>query len=88
MTPAQVLDPAIQQTFAGTLANHGLSLQRERVEILQLNLGKLCNITCVHCHVNAGPKRREIITRETIDRILDLLIGKDVHTVDLTGGES
>jgi radical SAM/Cys-rich protein len=86
MTPAQVLDPAIQQTFAGTLANHGLSLQRERVEILQLNLGKLCNITCVHCHVNAGPKRREIITRETIDRILDWLIGKEIQTVDLTGG--
>lgn len=68
------------------LARHGLSLRRNRTEILQLNVGKLCNLTCVHCHVNAGPKRREIMTRETIDRILAWLAAVDIHTVDLTGG--
>jgi radical SAM/Cys-rich protein len=73
-------------TFPRTLARHGLSLRRGPTEILQLNTGKLCNLTCVHCHVNAGPKRKEIITRETIDRILDWLAGTDIHTVDLTGG--
>jgi radical SAM/Cys-rich protein len=86
MTLAQELDPAVQQTFFQTLANHGWSLRRKRTEILQLNVGKLCNLTCVHCHVNAGPKRKEIINRDTIDRILDWLAGTDIHTVDLTGG--
>ena len=55
-------------------------------EILQINVGKLCNLTCIHCHVNAGPKRKEIMTRETIDRIIDWLAKTDIPTVDLTGG--
>ena len=74
------------QTFAATLARRSLSLQRRRTEILQINVGKLCNLTCTHCHVNAGPKRREVITRKTIDRILNWLAGTAIHTVDLTGG--
>lgn len=86
MTLAQELDRAVPRTFFRTLADHGLSLRRNRTEILQLNVGKLCNLTCVHCHVNAGPKRKEVITRETIDRILGWLAGTDIHTVDLTGG--
>lgn len=73
-------------TFPRTLARHGLSLRRGPTEILQLNTGKLCNLTCVHCHVNAGPKRKEIMTRETIDRVLAWLAATDIHTVDLTGG--
>lgn len=76
----------ITRTFTRTLASHGLILRRERTEVLQINTGKLCNLTCIHCHVNAGPKRKEIITRETMDRILDWLAGTDIHTVDLTGG--
>jgi radical SAM/Cys-rich protein len=68
------------------LADHQLTLTRGKTEILQLNLGKLCNLTCIHCHVNAGPKRKEIITRETIDRILEWLAHTDIETVDLTGG--
>ena len=51
-----------------------------------MNVGKLCNLTCVHCHVNAGPKRKEIMSRATIDRILDWLGRNDIPTVDLTGG--
>lgn len=73
-------------SFAVTLHKHRLDLRRGRTAILQINVGKLCNLTCVHCHVNAGPKRKEILTRETIDRILDWLAGTDIHTVDLTGG--
>jgi len=76
----------ITRTFSRTLASHGLTLRRGRTAILQINVGKLCNLTCVHCHVNAGPKRKEILTRETIDRILDWLADTDIHTVDLTGG--
>src|SRR5215468_8792480 len=72
--------------FAQTLAERSLSLRRARPAILQVNVGKLCNLTCVHCHVNAGPKRKEIMTRETVDRIIDWLANTKIPTVDLTGG--
>jgi radical SAM/Cys-rich protein len=72
--------------FSQALADHNLCCRRKRTDVLQLNLGKLCNLTCVHCHVNAGPKRREITTRETVDRILGWLSKTDINTVDLTGG--
>jgi radical SAM/Cys-rich protein len=86
MLPTSKLDRPASQLFPRTLADYNLSCTRKRTDILQLNLGKLCNLTCVHCHVNAGPKRREIITRETIDRILGWLADTEIHTVDLTGG--
>jgi radical SAM/Cys-rich protein len=72
--------------FTQKLEEHSMSLRRGRPEILQVNVGKLCNLTCVHCHVNAGPKRKEIVTRETIDRILDWFGKTDIPTIDLTGG--
>jgi radical SAM/Cys-rich protein len=72
--------------FAQTLAERSTSLRRGRLEILQVNVGKLCNLTCVHCHVNAGPKRKEIMTRKTIDRIIDWLAKTEIPIVDLTGG--
>lgn len=72
--------------FEAHLERHGIRLTRQRPEILQINTGKLCNLTCMHCHVNAGPKRKEIITRATIDRILEWLAPTDIPTVDLTGG--
>lgn len=73
-------------SFSTTLADHGLDLKRARVEILQINVGKLCNLTCSHCHVNAGPARKEIMQRETVARILDWLALTEIPTVDLTGG--
>ena len=72
--------------FSTTLAEHAMELRRTEPEILQLNVGKLCNLTCAHCHVNAGPKRKEIITRETLDRVLDWFAATDIPTLDLTGG--
>src|SRR5215212_5812878 len=72
--------------FSERLASEGLVLQRTRPTILQVNVGKLCNLTCVHCHVNAGPKRKEIMTRETVDRVLDWVAKTDIPTIDLTGG--
>ena len=72
--------------FAAKLAEHALPLRHTKTEVLQINVGKLCNLTCVHCHVNAGPKRKEIMTRETIDRIIAWLGKTDIPTVDLTGG--
>jgi len=72
--------------FAQSLAEHAISLRRGRPKILQVNVGKICNLTCVHCHVNAGPKRKEIMARDTIDRIIDWLATTDILVVDLTGG--
>src|SRR5207253_11328445 len=72
--------------FSDRLGAEGLKLRRARSEILQVNVGKLCNLTCMHCHVNAGPKRKEIMTRQTINRIIDWLAETDIPTVDLTGG--
>ena len=72
--------------FAQKLEEHSISLRRGRPEILQVNVGKLCNLTCVHCHVNAGPKRKEIMTHETIDRVLEWLSKTEIPIVDLTGG--
>jgi radical SAM/Cys-rich protein len=72
--------------FTQKLEERSISLRRGRPEILQINLGKLCNLVCMHCHVNAGPKRKEIMTRETIDRVLDWLEKSEIPIVDLTGG--
>lgn len=73
--------------FTDTLARHGIGLMRKQLETLQVNLGKLCNQACLHCHVEAGPKRTEIMERKTVDRLLDLLsLAPHIHTVDLTGG--
>src|SRR5215469_3196966 len=72
--------------FAQRLTEQSISLRRGRPEVLQVNVGKLCNLTCVHCHVNAGPKRKEIMTRETVDRIIDWLAKSEIPKVDLTGG--
>ncbi len=62
------------------------ALRRASLETLQVNLGYLCNQTCLHCHVNAGPTRKEIMTRETIDDILNYLAQSNIKTLDLTGG--
>ena len=73
-------------SFAAKLEERSISLRRGRPEILQVNVGKLCNLTCMHCHVNAGPRRKEIMTRKTVDRIIDWLEKTEIPVIDLTGG--
>lgn len=72
--------------FEKTLAAHDIRLTRGHAEVLQLNIGKKCNQTCGHCHVNAGPARRELMTRPTMKRILEWLAPTDIPVVDITGG--
>ncbi len=62
------------------------AIARRRLETLQANLGYKCNQSCTHCHVNAGPKRTELMSRETIDNLLDFLRVSGVACLDLTGG--
>jgi radical SAM/Cys-rich protein len=61
-------------------------LARRRVETLQVNLGYVCNQSCLHCHVNAGPKRTESMSAETVDLVLRYLEASGASTLDLTGG--
>jgi radical SAM/Cys-rich protein len=62
------------------------AVTRNTLEILQVNLGYLCNQSCLHCHVAAGPTRKELMDRENIEYVLELLAHPSVHTLDLTGG--
>jgi radical SAM/Cys-rich protein len=62
------------------------AITRNKLEILQVNLGYLCNLSCTHCHVNAGPKRTEVMDKATIDQVLDFIDEHALHTLDLTGG--
>ena len=61
-------------------------LTAAKVEVMQINVGKMCNQVCKHCHVDAGPDRKEIMTKETMQYCLDALKDSDIKTVDLTGG--
>ena len=62
------------------------AIRRKRLETLQVNLGYKCNQTCVHCHVNAGPSRTEMMTRETMDDVLEFMRGSHIRALDMTGG--
>lgn len=62
------------------------TLKPVQPEILQINVGKLCNQSCSHCHVDAGPDRQEVMTREHLEMCLDILRHTDIPTVDITGG--
>ncbi len=62
------------------------SLQRLQLQTLQVNLGYLCNLSCTHCHVNAGPSRTELMDRETIDLVIQYLDKTGIKTLDMTGG--
>lgn len=61
-------------------------LQRRRIETLQVNLGYRCNQSCLHCHVDAGPNRTEVMSPDTVEAVLSLLRRHRVSTLDLTGG--
>ncbi len=61
-------------------------IRRNRLETIQVNLGYRCNQRCLHCHVNAGPTRRETMSRENIELLLKILAANPVPTLDLTGG--
>ena len=66
--------------------NHFPDINRDRLQTIQVNLGYLCNLSCTHCHVNAGPKRTELMTKESIDTVLDYAVAAGATTLDLTGG--
>ncbi len=73
--------------FGDKLAEQGvLRLLRKQLATLQINVGRVCNQTCTHCHVDAGPDRRESMTYETARQVIDFLARTEVKTLDITGG--
>jgi radical SAM/Cys-rich protein len=73
--------------FDQTLGMHGLpALQADGIDVLQVNVGRLCNQTCEHCHVDAGPDRREAMTLDTAKACLRVLAESGISTLDITGG--
>lgn len=74
--------------FTTAIKNAQVQLTRTSIETIQINLGKLCNQACSHCHVDASPMRKEIMEEATIDRIIELMkeSRKNIKTVDITGG--
>jgi len=72
--------------FQKVLQAHNLVFERKAARVLQLNIGRKCNQTCAHCHVNAGPARTEMMTRETMEKVLAWLHATEIEVVDITGG--
>jgi radical SAM/Cys-rich protein len=83
----ELLRKANLTPFQDKLAESDLfPLTTTKLDIFQINVGKMCNQVCKHCHVDAGPDRKEIMTRETMQLCLDAIDKTDCSTVDLTGG--
>ncbi len=80
------VSPRTNVDFDEKLATHGVELRAAAVDILQVNVGKLCNQACKHCHVDASPKRTEIMTRETAEAVIDAVRRFRIPTLDITGG--
>ncbi len=73
--------------FKDKIAQTGqFPLRAKTLEILQINMGYMCNQVCAHCHVDAGPDRKEIMNRETMQQCLGVIAQTGAHTLDLTGG--
>ena len=74
------------ETFRKNLENNGSELTRTHCTTLQVNVGLLCNQTCRHCHLDAGPSRKEIMNKKTVGDVLELAERFEFETIDITGG--
>ncbi len=74
------------QPFVQWIKENGVGFRKRRIDALQVNMGRLCNQACIHCHVEAGPGRKEIMGRDTVEAVLRFLEGSAIPTVDITGG--
>src|SRR5262245_1428375 len=72
--------------FVERLSCNDRSLMRRAVDALQVNMGRYCNLACIHCHVESGPTRTEMMSRETVDAVLGFLAATNIPTLDITGG--
>jgi len=80
------VNSAVIEPFEKKLARHGLTLVRGRTRTLQVNLGYLCDLACRHCHLEAGPQRREVMSLATMEAVIALAGRAAFETIDITGG--
>jgi radical SAM/Cys-rich protein len=80
------LPPDMRATLPLLLDTDFPPIRRGRLDAVQVNLGYVCNQTCLHCHVNAGPTRTESMSGETVEQVLAFLAASGAGTLDLTGG--
>ncbi|NRA67653.1 MAG: arsenosugar biosynthesis radical SAM protein ArsS [Pseudobacteriovorax sp.] len=86
-TAATIPEAKVSTAFANRVFHSGQDLKPTALDTLQINITKLCNQACVHCHVDSSPRRREAMSDETLDRILAILKADDqIKTLDITGG--
>ncbi len=83
---ARSAPPTPSADFAEALASHGVALERGRTDTLQVNVGLLCNQACRHCHLDAGPSRREVMAAETMRAVVAYAGRAAFQTIDITGG--
>jgi radical SAM/Cys-rich protein len=74
------------QPFMEKLRSCGGDFSRRAVDVLQVNLGRYCNLACTHCHVESGPTRKEMMSRENVEAVLRFLARTEIPTLDITGG--
>jgi radical SAM/Cys-rich protein len=86
----KTVDGSVQQlqhlSFSECLQREGACLRRDAIHTVQINLGRLCNQSCHHCHIDAGPQRTEIMSRETMMLAVEFVRCTGAGTVDVTGG--
>ena len=86
LKPKEIASEAKIDPFHLMLSSHGLKLRRDQTRTLQVNVGLLCNQKCRHCHLDAGPDRKENMTRETMLAVLDYARRSRFDVIDITGG--
>ena len=86
LEPKEIIPESKIDPFHLMLSSHGLKLRRDRTNTLQINVGFLCNQTCRHCHLSAGPGRTENMTRETMLTVVDYARRSHFDVIDITGG--
>jgi radical SAM/Cys-rich protein len=74
------------QSFCEKVQQSGQPLTRRSVDVLQVNLGRYCNLACTHCHVESGPTRKEMMSQENVEAVLSFLARTQIPTLDITGG--
>lgn len=79
-------ESCISGSFAETLSRSGLRLTRDKTTTLQVNIGLTCNLSCLHCHLHAGPHRKEMMKPETFEHVMAYAACHSFETIDITGG--
>src|SRR5688572_32397782 len=74
------------QAFVDKIRSCGSDFSRLAVDVLQVNMGRYCNLACIHCHVESGPTRKEMMSRENVEAVLTFFGRTEIPCLDVTGG--